>query len=45
MKYEEESIDWLIATMCRGFAEYDGNEIVQQTEGDCADRHTNSCED
>ena len=25
---EKEYCDWLIAAMCRGLAEYDGNEIV-----------------
>lgn len=38
---EKEYCDWLIAAMCRGLAEYDGNEIVQQAERDskrdCAD--------
>ena len=33
---EKEHIDWLIAAMCRGLAEYDGNEIVS------AERETDS---
>jgi hypothetical protein len=27
---EDKHIDWLVAAMCRGFARYDANEIVQQ---------------
>lgn len=32
----ERNIDWLIAAMCRGLAEYDANEIVpaeRETDG------------
>ena len=37
---EKEHIDWLIAAMCRGLAEYDGNEIVpaeRDSKRDCTD--------
>lgn len=27
---EDKHIDWFIATICRGFARYDANEVLQQ---------------
>ena len=45
---EEKYIDWLVACMCRGFAEYDANEIMQHptdsADRDCQDRHLSSRE-